>query len=120
MATMLPSGDSLADLLRGAKQTAINSAAASVEPAALAAKAGKRFVIVHLYLEPAAATNLTFKSDTTELSGPISVAANEVVEFKNGGVPVFVGHDLNKKFSITNSAATQLNGFVVYAFIDTK
>lgn len=117
MPVVLGASDSINDLIRAAKQRPIDSAAANVE--VIPARPAKRFAVIHLMIEAEAATDLTFNSDTDAISGPFAMASNETLELKNGGAPVAVGGSVNESFNIDNSGTAQLNGFVVYAMIDT-
>lgn len=78
-----------------------------------AAVPGKRLEIIHLFVSVADATLLTFKSGSTAISGPYSVAAAATLEIKNNGFPVLIGDDIGEAITAVNSAQKQVSGFAV-------
>ena len=106
----------IAAYLSTARCEAINSTA---DPATIcAAVTGKRLQIIHLFISAAAATNLTFKSGATALSGPYAILAAGTLELKNGGTPVIIGDNIGEAITVVNSTPTQLSGFAVVVEVD--
>lgn len=77
-----------------------------------------KFVVTYLYVDVGAATNLTFQSGTTVLSGlaRFSGAGNRIWEC--GGEAVLRGRQgAQRDFVITSSAAVDLDGWATYYLI---
>ena len=70
-------------------------------------------------LSVAGATQLTFKSGTTALSGPYNISGAGVLRISNGGVPVLIGDDIGEAITADNSGSVQLSGFVVVVEVDS-
>ncbi len=97
--------------LNTARCEAINAA---LDPVPIcAAVTGKRLIITHLFVSVAGATNLTFKSGSTSISGPYAVTGAGSLDIKNGGAPVLIGDDIGEAITATNSGTQQVSGFAV-------
>lgn len=90
----------------------IDSAAATIT---LAFNPGEFFIVLHLWLQAEAATDVQVRSGSTDLSGPIAFAINSEKEWKSAPFPVFKSRASGDDFVIANSTPAQLNGFVVIA-----
>ncbi|ANS05910.1 hypothetical protein [uncultured Mediterranean phage] len=91
----------------------IDNSGASGDYTIHATPAGVRFICPHIYLHSEGAIAATFKSGSTNISGPISIAAEEVMEVLNDGFGVFHGRLSGEDFVVNVSAAQQINGFAV-------
>jgi hypothetical protein len=101
-----------------AKTVAIDNAGAATTVAAHTPSAGRIFAVIQLILQSEGITDVTIKSGATALTGPMSFTATSPVdyrEFKNSGMPVFVGRAAGDVFNVTVSAAVQVQGFAVVA-----
>jgi hypothetical protein len=82
----------------------------------VAGVAGKRQVVTYLYLEAASATNITFKSGSTALTGafaaPILTDNNPLI-LSNSGFPVLTGTALGDALTVTNSGTVALEGWAI-------
>lgn len=98
-------------LSKGVTTYAINTAS-SGDNTILAATAGRRFCVYHLWLQAEAAVDVTLKSGSTSLTAPITFAANAEKEWKNSGVGIFVARAAGNNLVLNLSGAVQVNGFV--------
>lgn len=97
------------------------STAGAGDQTVLAATPGKRWVAFHVFVEAGGATDLTFKSGSTAITGAITAptAPPLAIEFKNHLVPVLVGRDVNEALVVNSSNAVALEGFVVLGLVDS-
>lgn len=80
----------------------------------VAAVTGKRIILVGYTLVSTGTNILTWKSDTSALSGPMAVAANAIIvvpETARGLMTTVAGEALN----LAMGSATQVSGHIVYA-----
>ena len=85
-----------------------------------AADASHRVKVWRLFLVVSADTILTFQSDTTELSGPISMKANGAIVFdmipgtRDTNTPWF-RTELGEDFVINQTGTAQVSGTIYYS-----
>lgn len=72
---------------------------------------GRTFHVMALSLIAEGATDLTFKSGSTEISGPMEFADTDRLELPISGVPYLTGRSAGDDFIVNNSAAVQISGF---------
>jgi type IV secretory pathway protease TraF len=110
--------DFLPALSSKGKSVAITNAAASGDLTVHTTTAGKRFVVYHVWLQAEGATDITFKSGATALSGPLAFAINAERGWISSGVPIIRGNAVGDNFVIAISAAVQVNGFALVGEIE--
>ena len=102
----------------GSGQTVLNKAitfATAATHEIIAAVAGKKIKIANLMLTVSGETNLTLKSNTTAISGPLDFGGTDeprgmVQNFGNFPLETVAG----EAFNITSSGAVQLSGYATY------
>lgn len=110
--------DYFADLATKAKTVAINTAT-SGDNTLHTTTAGRRFCVLHIFIEAEGAVDVTFKSGATTLTGAINFGANDEKEWKNDGVPVIRGNAVGDNFIINLGGNVQVNGFAVLVEVTT-
>ena len=93
-----------------AKTIAINSASASIT--VHSTPPGIFFTVLALFLEAEGAGDVTVRSGSNDLTGPIAFAANDEKEWKSD-YGVFFGRAAGEDFILVNASTVQLNGFAV-------
>jgi len=79
---------------------------------------GRYFVVYHYYLQATGATNVTWLSGATALSGVVPYAAHAEKEHNNNGAMIMKGRAKGDALVITNSAPAQIDGWVVITEVD--
>lgn len=92
------------------------SVASAASATVIPAVAGKRFVVTYYKVETAANNTFKFQSDTTDITGAITTAANTPVEAGNGGSPILTGRGTNEALKIVISTSGDATGWVVATF----
>ena len=100
-------------------RTAVINFSASGENTVIAAPSDGYIAIDHINLLPTTANSITFKSDTTALSGPYPLAALQPLTLENAmhnrdGV---ITCAKNKAFVISAGSAVQVGGFIRYRVV---
>lgn len=107
----MSAGDAARSVLVTAQSVAINTNAASTT--VYTPSSGSLFVLLHLFLEAEGATDVTLKSGSVAITGPVAFAANDEKEWKNAPFPVMKGLVAGDALTIDNSAPAQLNGWAL-------
>jgi hypothetical protein len=97
----------------GIIQNAVISFAASGDNTIVAAVANKRIYIFRLYFILGAASNITFKTGTTALSGALPFQANQGMILDPTECP-WHQTDVGSAFILNSSNAVQVSGSVGY------
>lgn len=105
-------------LAKTARTVAVAGAGAAVTVAA--AKPGLRAVCYHVYIinNGTGATELTFKSAATEITGDMPLSVAELLELRNAPLPVLIANAVNEALTVANSATEALEGFAVVGYAD--
>jgi hypothetical protein len=104
--------DFLSSTEKGCRTVVLNSNSATVT--VFTPKAGTRWVVLYGYIHcTGGASDLTFKSGSTAISGPIPWTNNEERVIKNAPFSVLYGDLAGEAFVIGNSASSQLNGWFI-------
>lgn len=111
MPKAVPTREWRSGLASNAFNAPINSAAASI--IVHSPPSGLLWVVFHLYIQAEAATDLTFRSAATNVSGPIHFLANTERGWADGGTPILKGASTGDDFIIINSGSVQLNGWAL-------
>lgn len=88
--------------------------AAGGDVTVLTVPAGRTFHLMGLFLIAEGATDLTFKSGTTALSGAMELADTHRLDFPVAEIPYVSGAATGDDFIINNSAAVQISGFAQF------
>jgi len=95
------------------RTVAINNAAASGDLTIHTTTTGTKFVVYMIFVQAEGATDLTFKSGSTSISGAIAYAINAEAIYGGSVAPIFMGRTKGDNFVMNVSAAVQVNGFAV-------
>jgi len=104
-------------LAANAFNAAIDSASASI--IVHSPSAGLVWIVYHLFIQAEAVTDLTFRSQATNISGPINFLQGTEKGWADGGSPVLKGINAGDDFIIVNANSVQLNGWALMGVIRT-
>lgn len=79
----------------------------------VALTAGKRMTVYEVYLAAAGANDVTWKSNTTILLGPVGLTAGNIMHIPAGTLP-FCSVASGEALNLTLSAAARVTGWVKY------
>lgn len=101
------------------RRVQVDAASGAGNVTLVAGVANKRIAVIHylLSVDAAAAVNVTFLSNSTEIAGPLYFPANSAGECDHDPDGLFVtqaGQDL----ALARSAATAVGGYIRYKLID--
>jgi len=103
--------DWLSGLAANAFNAAIDGASATI--IVHSPSAGLVWIVYHLFIQAEAATDVTFRSAATNISGPISFLQGTEKGWADGGALVLKGIQPGDDFIIVNSNSIQLNGWAL-------
>jgi hypothetical protein len=80
------------------------------------------FIVTAVYVQSEGTVDVTFKSGTTAITGPIAMATAALATFfwSNAGDPIFRGRAGGDDFVMTLSGAVQVNGWASLIITDAR